>query len=71
MSFAPHGHDHQQRAEVHERVHQEVNRDALDAGLVAGDEAEQHVAGVRDRAVGQQPLDVGLADGGEIADQSG
>ena len=70
MFCAAQRHDHQERAQVHERVDQHVDRDALDAGVVAGDQAEQHVAGVRDRAVGQQALDVGLVDGGQVADVS-
>ena len=38
-------------------------------GVIARDQAEQHVAGVRDRAVGEQALDVGLVDRAQVADR--
>jgi len=61
----------EERAEVHEGVDQNVNQHALDAHGIAGDDAEQDVAGVVDGAVGEQALGVGLGEGGEIADGHG
>src|SRR5262249_40092131 len=64
--------DHyQEGSEVHEGVDKHVDRDALDAGRVAGDQAEQHVSGVRDGAVGEQTLDVRLRDGGQVTNGHG
>ena len=37
-------------------------------GFVAGNDTKQHEAHVGDRRVGQHALDVGLGDGGQIAD---
>ena len=70
-ALAPQHDHHQECPQVHERVDQHVNRDSLEAGGVAGDQAEQHVSGVGDGAIGQQALDVGLGDGGEVPDRHG
>ncbi len=56
--------------EVHEGVNQQVEENAADARLVmnivAGNEAEQHVANVRDRRIREQALQVVLRDCGQI-----
>ena len=63
--------DHAERAEVHEGVDQQINQDAFDAVRAefvgsSGDQAEQHVADVRDGRIGQQALGVGLRERGEV-----
>jgi hypothetical protein len=45
-AFAAQCHDYNERAQVHERVDHHVHRDALEAGAVPRDQAQQHVAGV-------------------------
>ena len=65
---AAHRDDHQQRPERHERVDHQVDRDAFDARFVPGYQAQQHVPGMRDGAIGEQALDIRLADCGQVAD---
>ena len=64
-------HQHQERAQVHERVDHDIDRDTFDPGRISGDQAEQHVSGVRDGAISQQPLEVALIDGRQVADGHG
>ena len=54
-------------AEVGEDVDERVNEHAAQPQGVEGDDAEQRVAGVRDRRVGQHALHVVLRDSGQIA----
>ncbi len=63
--------DHRERAQVHEGVDQQIDQDALEAvGVEAvirsGDQAEQHVANVGDRGIGQQALQVALRQRGKV-----
>ena len=65
--------DDREGAEVHDRVGDRVEEEGLDAvGPAEGvggprREPDEHVPGVRDRGVGQHPLDVVLGQGDEVA----
>jgi hypothetical protein len=67
--LAAHGQDAGEGAERHHEVDGDVDEDALHALLGAGGEADQRVAHMADRRIGHQPLDVGLADRRERAEQ--
>ena len=54
-----------------EPVGDQVEQAAGEAKGGGGDDADQDVTGVRDRGVGQQPLDVGLGDGDDRPDDHG
>ena len=64
--------DDQERAQLHERVGGQVKQHGGDARFrLAAGERDQNVSGVRDRAVGQHALDVGLHERRQIADAHG
>ena len=60
--------DHRERGEVHDQVDGEVEDGRLDAELRGHDDAGEHVAGLRHRRVGEQPLQRGLPDRAHVAD---
>ena len=68
--------DHAERAEVHEGIDQQIDQNAFDAVRIelrrsSRDQAEQHVADVRDGRVGEQALGVGLGERGEVRARHG
>ncbi len=68
LAVAAHGQDAGEGAERHGDVDEQVDDHALHAGLRAGGKPDQREAHVADGGIGHQPLDVGLADGGEGAE---
>ena len=64
---APHAQDDGEGADIHEEIDRHVDEDAAHARWAAGGEADQGIADMADGAVGHQPLDVVLIDGGEGA----
>ena len=58
-----HRQDHGERSQRHRHIDRHVNEDALHALRRAGGETDQRKAHVADRRVGNQPLQVLLADG--------
>ena len=66
---ALHRQDAGEGAERHGEIERQVDQHALDAVHRAGGEADQRIAHMADRGIGHQPLDVGLADGGEGAER--
>ena len=60
--------DHRERGEVHQQVDGQVEEHRLDAELRDDDDADEHVAGLRDRRVGEHPLERGLAERADVAD---
>ena len=67
--------DDGERSQVHERVGDAVEQQRLDPVIAAervtgpGRQADEHVAGVRDGAVRQHPLDVVLGQGHQVAER--
>ena len=66
---AAHCHHDGERAHIHEGIHEKINGDSLEARVVARHQAEQDVADVRDGGIGEQPLDVRLADRGQVSER--
>ena len=60
-----------ERPDVHQRVGGQVEHGGGGARFAARGERHQHVTRVRDGAVGQHALDVGLQQGGEVPDRHG
>ena len=60
--------DHRERGHVHEQVDGEVEDRRLHAELRRDDDAGEHVAGLRDRRVGEHPLQRGLPERADVAD---
>ncbi len=54
--FALAGDDHGKGGQVHERVDREVEDQRVDPGCGGDDDAAQHVAGLGDARVAEQPL---------------
>ena len=61
--------DDGKRAELHERIHEQVDQRGFDAARRARHHADEHVAGVRDRRVGQHPFHVRLRERRDVADR--
>ena len=59
--------DHGERADRHRRVRDEVVHQRTRAELGGGGDADQHEAGVRDRRVRQDPLDVPLDERRDVS----
>jgi hypothetical protein len=60
--------DDAERADVHQGVDKQVDDEADVAVFIRGDDAEQQVARVRDRRIGEQTFRVHLRDGCPVAD---
>ncbi len=69
--LAAHGEDAGEGAKRHDQVDHHVDDDALHPFRAAGGEADQRIAHMADRGIGEQPLDIGLADGGKGAEHHG
>ena len=69
-ALAHHG-DQAERGDGGEAVGDEVEHHAADRGLRERQDADEDEAGVRDRGVGEQALDVGLGDREHRADDHG
>ena len=64
-----HRQDAGEGAEGHEQIDRQIDEHGLRARLGVGGDADQRIADVADGGVGHQPLDVGLPDGREGAEQ--
>ena len=65
------GHD-EEREQRHEQIRGEVEKDGgAGEGGADGDDAEEEIAGVADAGVGEEAFEVGLRDGGEVAEDHG
>ena len=63
--------DHSERAQVHERIDQQINQNTFNAVSTdfrgsSGDQSQQHVANMRDGRISQQAFRVGLRERGEV-----
>ena len=71
FAFAREVGDHGEGAEVGERVGGQIEHRGGGSDIGMRGDGHQHVSGVRDGAVGQHALDVGLLNRGEVADDHG
>ncbi len=62
------GDDHRERGHVHEQVDGEVEDGGAHAQLGGDDDAGEHVAGLCDGGVGEHPLQRGLPERADVAD---
>ena len=62
-------HDHGERGHVHEQVHGQVEHGRLHAELGGDDDAGEHVSGLCHRGVGEHPLQRGLPERADVADE--
>ena len=60
--------DHRERGQVHQQVDDQVEDRRGDAEAARDDDAAHDVAGLRDRGVGEHPLQRGLRQRADVAD---
>ena len=65
------GDDNRPRPDVHECVHEQIQRYSGHTGVVACDQAEENKTRMRNGRIRQHPFDVGLRESRDIADGNG